>query len=112
MIGSQSIPLMEMPSTLELQVRISFKTFLDHVNLTRSQNRDVFFVPFLPIEKEQEMYFSFMKNLKLVGRVFVIKPFSEHIKNYYLVILQKDDAALKDLIPFSQKNDCKNIVVC
>jgi hypothetical protein len=97
-----------MPKKLKLLGRIASDKFLDNVNPTRLNGRDVVIVSFVPVETHSEAYFSLINNMKLKGRVIVVEPFSEAIEKFHLVLLLKDDTVLRDVNLFAP---CKDIIL-
>ena len=96
-----------MPSSLECVGHISPEIFLDSLNRKRLNGQEVVVVSFLPVH---HAHWSLKNHMKQTGRVIVVEPFSEVMEDFHLV-LSKKDTVLRDVIPFSPQNTCKDIVL-
>lgn len=103
--------VLTMPPTLECVGHITPHTFLDNLKLKELNGQGVVVVTFLPVETEREVLRpsgSLINHMKQ-GRIVVAKPFCEVVENFYIVLLLKDDAVLRDANLFSADNSCKDI---
>nr|CAH0106463.1 unnamed protein product [Daphnia galeata] len=104
-IGSEMMPnfVLAMPPTLECVGRITSHKFLDNLKLKELNGQGVVVVTFLPVETEREVFCSLINHMKQ-GRIVVTKPFCEVVEDFYIVLLLKDDAVLRDANLFSADN--------
>lgn len=100
--------VLAMPPTLECVGRITSHKFLDNLKLKELNGQGVVVVTFLPVETEREVFCSLINHMKQ-GRIVVTKPFCEVVEDFYIVLLLKDDAVLRDANLFSADNSCKDI---